>query len=108
MNASSNAFWRTYRRDAIMGWIYLIATPVVPISVGLVNHFLLGATPIISSLAEVIGLVPFLLFGYYSWKYKFAVCPHCNQTAAKFRNLVFPIDPICPKCGRRMDIDDKS
>jgi hypothetical protein len=103
MDKKAETFWCTYRKDATLWWLYLIATPVVPVCLGVVNHFFLGATEIGAKIAEVISVVPFFLFLYHGWQYKLAVCPHCNQTAAKFKNHLFPIDPVCPKCRKRMD-----
>lgn len=103
MRDESKAFWQNYRKISILAWVCLLATVILPVVVGTILHFLIGESIWVAFVANALGLGSFVLFFYYSWQFILARCPHCDQYAARLKNLLFPIDPICPKCGKRMD-----
>lgn len=105
MNNGTSQFWREYRKNVLLIWVYFTGMFVLPISLGLICHLLWGDSKIVAFILNIMVLALFLMFLYYSYKYRFAKCPHCHQFAIKFKNLVFPIDPICPKCGQRMNLN---
>jgi hypothetical protein len=103
-----NEFWREYRRLPVMGWLSLIGGVCVAVFVGVAFHFL--PVPFGPQLANIFGIA-FTAFGffgsmYFFFKYRNAKCPHCHRGAARLLNIFFPITPVCPKCGRRMNKSD--
>lgn len=107
METKTNQFWREYRKSALLGWVFLVATPILPIILGTILHFVLGESKLVSFIPNALALVLFFLFIYHSWKFILARCPHCGQLAVKFKNRLFPFDPVCPKCGKRMDTENE-
>lgn len=103
------SFWKNYRKDAILRWLYLVLTPMVPITIGLLVHLIAEPSKFVSVLLELTALVPMSLFAFHSYRVGMAECPHCHQYVARFGNIIFPTNPVCKHCGRRMDqVDDES
>lgn len=108
MSSSKNIFWRSYKKNAVLAWVYLVATPVVPVALGIFNHFIFGGNFFITRLLELLTAIPFVLCFYYGLKYRLEVCPHCKQHPNNLKNFLFPFNPICKKCGKRMDVDSEA
>lgn len=103
--SGESCWWRMQRRLVILSWAFLLGTIVVPVAIGVFDHVLWGGTPVGSILAGSLGLLSFLSSFYFGLKYNLMRCPHCDDYALRVRNLLWPLDPKCPKCHRQMNLN---
>jgi hypothetical protein len=101
--------WSCIKRWNFRGYLFLIATPVVPIMLACSWFIITRERPprLLAGFLEVTPTPFFLLSGYYFLKYRNAICPYCKSPALKVVNVLLPIDPHCKSCGRRLDGEDE-
>lgn len=92
----NNKFWHNYKGIAIRSYVWFIGGLLISLPFG----FFLGNTA-----GGLVVLGGFVVSMYYGLFYRNTTCPHCKQYPQNIKNIFFPIDPICRKCGKRMDID---
>lgn len=94
MNQKKISFWYQYKKTIILAYVILPMTIILPLV------FMLAG---LSVVASYVGFVPFLFSMYLFLKYRNTYCPHCSRHPQNLRNLLFPIDPYCHSCEKRMD-----
>lgn len=94
--SKSNKFWNEYKGKAIRSYLWFFGGLLISLPFG----FFLG-----NAVGGIVVLGGFIVSMYYGLSYRNTACPHCKQYPQNFKNIFFPIDPICKKCGKRMDED---
>jgi|GEM_PF-6669152 len=97
MEVKQPTFWQEYKRTIIFAYAILPVTLILPIIFGIMG---------LQTVASYIGFLPFVISMLLFLKYRNMNCPKCNQHPQNGKNIFYPFDPVCTRCGKRMDIEE--
>jgi len=98
-----NPFWQRYLRTFYRGYLFMALTIAAPAALGTIAHFTL-ANDTTYAVAALSGIIFFALSAKSFFEYRNAECPHCNQLLNNPRNILYPFDRTCRKCGKDLDL----
>lgn len=99
---SENLLWKQYVKANKRGYVFMALTILAPAFFGTIAHFTI-ANDAAYSVASLSGVIFFVLSAKSFFEYRNAECPHCNQLLNNARNMFFPFDKTCRKCGKALD-----